>query len=68
MRKALVGTFMGGLKMDILDGIQMFKPRTLKAVISLARMKDDQLPRHRRCVRPINPTFFSLTLYSLPLI
>jgi len=41
-----MGTFMGGLKMDILDGIQMFRPQTLKAVISLARMKDDQLIRH----------------------
>jgi hypothetical protein len=45
---------MGGLKMDISDGIQIFKPRTLKEVISLARMKDDQLARQRRGVRPAN--------------
>jgi hypothetical protein len=32
---------MRGLKMDISNGIRMFKPRTLKEVISLARMKDD---------------------------
>jgi hypothetical protein len=42
---------MGGLKMNISDGIQMFKLRTLKEVISLARMKDDQLARQRRRVR-----------------
>ena len=36
--KALVGTFMGGLKPDIANGIRMFKPKTLKEAISLARM------------------------------
>jgi hypothetical protein len=43
---------MGGLKTEILDGIRMFKPQTLKEAISLARMKDDQLSRQRRFSRP----------------
>jgi hypothetical protein len=29
-QRALVGTFMGGLKTEISDGIHMFKPQTLK--------------------------------------
>jgi len=61
-QRALVGTFMSGLKMDISDGIQIFKPRTLKEVISLARMKDDQLARQRRGVRPANLMRAPLTL------
>ncbi|KAA8542122.1 hypothetical protein F0562_023274 [Nyssa sinensis] len=51
-QKALVGTFMGGLKSEISDGIRMFKPRTLQEAIGLARMKDDQLARQRRIVAP----------------
>ena len=43
--KTLVGTFMGGLKPKIADGIRMFKPKTLKEAISLAKMRDDQLNR-----------------------
>ncbi|KAH9717618.1 hypothetical protein KPL71_021897 [Citrus sinensis] len=44
-QKALVGTFMGGLKPEISDGIRMFKPKTLKEAISLARMQADQVQR-----------------------
>ena len=44
-QKALVGTFMGGLKSEIADDIRMFKPKSLKEAISLARMRDDQLTR-----------------------
>jgi len=44
-QKALVGTFMSGLKVEISDAIRMFKPRTLKKAISLARMKDEQIMR-----------------------
>ncbi|KAH9650339.1 hypothetical protein KPL70_026342 [Citrus sinensis] len=51
-QKALVGTFMGGLKPEIAEDIQMFRPRTLKEVISLARMKDDQITRQRRLFQP----------------
>ncbi|XP_042941551.1 uncharacterized protein LOC122288885 [Carya illinoinensis] len=61
-QRALVGTFMGGLKTEISDGIRMFKPQTLREAISLARMKDDQLARQRRFVRPAPPTRASLAL------
>ena len=61
-QRALVGTFMGGLKTDISDGIQMFKPQTLREAISLARMKDDQLARQRRFVRPAPPMRAPLAL------
>jgi hypothetical protein len=44
-QKALVGTFMGGLKPEIAEGIRMFKPQSLKEAISLARMKDEQMIR-----------------------
>ncbi|KAL9429100.1 hypothetical protein AB3S75_030999 [Citrus x aurantiifolia] len=42
-QKALVGTFMGGLKPEISDGIRMFKPKTLKEDVSLAHMQADQV-------------------------
>lgn len=45
MQKALVGTFMGGLKSEILDVIHLFKPQSLKETIDLARMPNDQLLR-----------------------
>lgn len=47
-QKALIGTYMGGLKDSISDTIRMFKPTTLKAAIEYARMRDDQLQRSRR--------------------
>ncbi|RVW63788.1 Transposon Tf2-2 polyprotein [Vitis vinifera] len=50
-QKALVGTFMGGLKAEIADEIRMFKPQSLKEVINLARMRDDQIARQRRFMR-----------------
>eukprot|EP00261_Vitis_vinifera_P023282 XP_010655166.1 PREDICTED: uncharacterized protein LOC104880390 [Vitis vinifera] len=51
-QKALVGTFMGGLKPEVADGIRMFKPQSVKEAISLAKMRDDQLARQRRFARP----------------
>ena len=48
--KALMGTFMGGLKREIADGIKMFKAKTLKEANSLTRMQDDQL--NRQGMRP----------------
>lgn len=30
-QKALVGTFIGGFKPEIVEGIHMFRPKTLKA-------------------------------------
>ncbi|KAH9697168.1 hypothetical protein KPL71_023506 [Citrus sinensis] len=47
-QKALVGTFMGGLKPEISEEIHMFISRTLKEAISLACMKDDQLSRQEK--------------------
>ena len=44
-QKALVNTFMGGLKLEISEEILLFRPRTLKEVFSLARMRDEQLQR-----------------------
>ena len=38
---------MGGLKPKIAEAVRMFRPRTLKDAISLARMKDEQLQRQR---------------------
>lgn len=51
-QQALVGTFMGGLKLEISEEIRMFRPKTLNEAISLARMKDEQLTRQRKLVRP----------------
>ena len=51
--KALVGTFMGGLKPEIADGIRMFKPKSLKEAISLARMRDEQMIRQEKPHRPL---------------
>ncbi|KAL2461844.1 NAD(P)-linked oxidoreductase superfamily protein [Abeliophyllum distichum] len=44
------------LRPDIAEGIQMFQPKSLKEVFSLARMRDDQLLRQQRFTRapPIN--------------
>lgn len=64
-QKALMGTFMGGLRIDISDEIRMFKPQTLKDAISFARMRDDQLVRQPRFIRPSPPVWASL---ALPLV
>ena len=47
-QKALIGTFMGGLKIEIADGIRLFKPKTIKEAMNLARMKEEQSARQRR--------------------
>ncbi|KAL9419261.1 hypothetical protein AB3S75_037088 [Citrus x aurantiifolia] len=44
---------MGGLKPEVADGIRMFKSKTLKEAISLARTRDEQLTRQRRFAWPI---------------
>lgn len=41
----LVETLIGGLKPEISDDIRMFKPKSLKEAINLARMKADQVQR-----------------------
>ena len=42
-QKALVGTFIGGLKPEIAEEILLFRLRTLKEAINLARMRGEQL-------------------------
>uniref|UniRef100_A0A6N2NI39 Ty3 transposon capsid-like protein domain-containing protein n=1 Tax=Salix viminalis TaxID=40686 RepID=A0A6N2NI39_SALVM len=61
-QKALVGTFMGGLKPEIAEGIRMFKPQSLKEAISLARMKDEQMKKQRQFLRPNQTTRAPLAL------
>ncbi|KAH9680798.1 hypothetical protein KPL71_026691 [Citrus sinensis] len=50
-QKALIGTFMGGLKPEISKEIRLFRPKTLKEAISLARMRYEQLQRQKRLMR-----------------
>jgi len=54
--KALVGTFMGGLKPELADGIRTFKPKSLKEAISLARMRDEQLNCQEKTDHPFSRT------------
>ena len=54
-----MGIFIGGLEPEITEGIQMFKPKTLKEAISLARMKDDHLIRQNKIV-PMSSTTSSI--------
>ncbi|KAL5582355.1 hypothetical protein UlMin_014797 [Ulmus minor] len=61
-QKALVGSFMGGLRSEISETIRMFKPKSLKEATSLARMKDEQLQRQRRISRPLLPIRTPLAL------
>ena len=62
-QKALVGTCMGGLELEIVEGIQMFKLKTLTEAISLAKMKDDHLIRKKKTV-PISSTTSSIIKLS----
>lgn len=56
-QKALVGTFISGLKPEIAEDIRMFRPTTLKEATSLARMREEQLNRQKRLVQvPQNRT------------
>ena len=64
MQKALVRTFMGGLRTKILNEIFMFQPQTLNDVIRFARMRDDQLVRQRRFTQPVPPVRAPLALPS----
>ncbi|ESQ51584.1 hypothetical protein EUTSA_v10017833mg, partial [Eutrema salsugineum] len=47
-QRALVGTYLGGLNPTIADPIRMFKPKSLKDVIGLARMRDEQLQKQKK--------------------
>ncbi|KAH9685457.1 hypothetical protein KPL70_013962 [Citrus sinensis] len=64
-QRALVGTFMGGLKPEISEEIRLFRPKTLKEAISLARMKDEQIARQRKLIRP---TFSNRTTTTSPIV
>ncbi|KAH9657212.1 hypothetical protein KPL70_022965 [Citrus sinensis] len=65
-QKALVGTFMGGLKSEISEEIRMFRPRTLKEAISLVRMKDEQLSRQRKLFQSPTSNRAQLTITQTP--
>ena len=49
-----MGAFISGLKPEIADGIRMFKSKSLKEAISLARMRDEQWKRQRKANRPFS--------------
>lgn len=58
-QKALVGTFIGELKLEIAEGIRMFRPKTLKEAASQTLMREEQLGSQKRFIRarryPIAP-------------
>lgn len=50
--EALVGTYLGGLKDAIANNVRMFSPTTLREVIKLARLRDEQLQKQRKMFTP----------------
>jgi hypothetical protein len=54
-QKELMGTFLGGLKKDIVSVMRMFKRKTFREAIELARMGDDNLFRDRKTTRGEGP-------------
>ena len=48
--KKLLWVYLWGLVSEIAEKIRMFKPKTLREAITLAKMKDDQLSRHKKTV------------------
>jgi hypothetical protein len=50
-QKALVGAFLGGLKSDIVSALRMFKPKTLRDAIELARMRDENISKNKKTQR-----------------
>ncbi|KAA8546800.1 hypothetical protein F0562_003229 [Nyssa sinensis] len=47
---------MRGLKPEIAHGIRMFRPKSLKKAIRLARMRDEQPNRQKKAICPFNRT------------
>ncbi|KAJ0017909.1 hypothetical protein Pint_10784 [Pistacia integerrima] len=43
------GLSVGGLKPEIVDSIRMFKHKSLREIINLVRMRDEQLACQKRC-------------------
>ncbi|CAL1391412.1 unnamed protein product [Linum trigynum] len=62
-QQALVGTFLGGLKPEIAEGIRIFNPRTLREAISLARVREEQLARYQS---PPRSSYRSPADYTTP--
>ena len=61
--KRSCGYIDGGLEPEIVEGIRMFKPKTLKEAINLARIKDDHLIRKKKSV-PMSSTTSSIIKLS----
>ena len=61
--EALIGMFMGRLTMEIAEAVRMFKPQSLKDVISLVRMKDGQVLRMKKS-HPACPNGVTQKKYS----
>lgn len=62
---ALVGSFLGGLKDTIADNVRMFSPTTLRSVINLARLRDEQLQKQQKTFAPRTFSQSSTTKISL---
>ncbi|CAL9238536.1 unnamed protein product [Arabidopsis halleri] len=60
-QKALIGTYVGGLNPEIADSVRMFRPKSLKEVLNLARMRDDQMQRQRKKFSNRAPPYRSFT-------
>ncbi|CAA7051508.1 unnamed protein product [Microthlaspi erraticum] len=54
--EALIGTFLGGLNPSIAAQVRMFSPTTLKEVITLARLSNEQLQLPRKIFPQRNHT------------
>jgi hypothetical protein len=66
-QKALVGAFLGGLNSDIVSAVRMFKPKTLRDAIELARMRDENNSKTKKNqrsdgFRPQNTNFMQKTI------
>jgi hypothetical protein len=57
-QKALIGTFLRGLKVEISLDVCKFKPRTLRATIKFARMREDELNHMNK------PMYSDISKYS----
>ncbi|CAL1390315.1 unnamed protein product [Linum trigynum] len=62
-QQALVGTFLGGLKPIITDGIRIFNPKTLKDAVNLTRAREEQIERNHS---PPRQPFRSAMDYATP--
>ncbi|XP_031254518.1 uncharacterized protein LOC116112528 [Pistacia vera] len=49
-KKALLGAFMGGLKVEIAVEVRMFRPKSLQGAIDLAKRQDEKLQKTKKVV------------------